>query len=214
MLFNGWVIFPCVYVPQLSYPFVCRWTSRLLPCPGNCKQCARGFLLRIQLRHQGSPIEDPAELNNKWIGKITYFFKYSSGESHLTGKQHGRCRPAQGPVLNTPATHPNVSSLGHSCGGQLERGRWDEQIETHLRRQFLNQQKSALRHLRKNIKEDSGVFPCEYHTMDPTRLLELLSRSKEWPQARYKRTPPSLFLFSKLMYYCMGCVGPSLQHAI
>ena len=25
---------PCVYIPQLSYPFVCRWTSRLLPCPG------------------------------------------------------------------------------------------------------------------------------------------------------------------------------------
>ena len=22
----------------LSYPFVCRWTSRLLPCPGYCKQ--------------------------------------------------------------------------------------------------------------------------------------------------------------------------------
>ena len=29
----------CVYVPQLSYPFVCRWTSRLLPYPGFCKQC-------------------------------------------------------------------------------------------------------------------------------------------------------------------------------
>ena len=28
-----------MYVPQLSYPFVCRWTSRLLSCPGYCKQC-------------------------------------------------------------------------------------------------------------------------------------------------------------------------------
>ena len=37
--FNGWVIFYCVYVPQLSYPFVCQWTSRLLPCPGYYKQC-------------------------------------------------------------------------------------------------------------------------------------------------------------------------------
>ena len=27
------------YVPQLSYPFVCWWTSRLLPCPGYYKQC-------------------------------------------------------------------------------------------------------------------------------------------------------------------------------
>ena len=33
ILFNSWVIFHCVYVPQLSYPFVCQWTSRFLPCP-------------------------------------------------------------------------------------------------------------------------------------------------------------------------------------
>ena len=31
-------ILHCVYVPQLSYPFVCWWTSRLLPCPAYCKQ--------------------------------------------------------------------------------------------------------------------------------------------------------------------------------
>ena len=37
--FNGWVIFRCAYVPQLSYPFVCQWASRLLPSPGYCKQC-------------------------------------------------------------------------------------------------------------------------------------------------------------------------------
>ena len=38
-LFNGWVILHCVYVPQLSYPFICWWASRLLPCPGYYKQC-------------------------------------------------------------------------------------------------------------------------------------------------------------------------------
>ena len=27
------------YIPQLSYPFICWWTSRLLPCPGYYKQC-------------------------------------------------------------------------------------------------------------------------------------------------------------------------------
>ena len=118
-----------------------------------------------------------------------HIFKDSSGGSHLTGKQHRRRRPAQGPVLNTPATHADISSTALSRGGQLERGRWDERIEARLRRQFLNQQKTALRHLRKSMKEDSGVFPCEYHTMDSTRLLESLSRSKEWTQARYKGTP-------------------------
>ena len=34
--FNGWVIFHCVFVLQLSYPFICQWTSRLL---SYCKQC-------------------------------------------------------------------------------------------------------------------------------------------------------------------------------
>ena len=38
ILLNSWVIFHCVYVPQLSYPFVCQWISRLLPCPSYCKQ--------------------------------------------------------------------------------------------------------------------------------------------------------------------------------
>ena len=39
ILFNSWVILHCVYVPQLSYPFICWWTSRLFPCPGYYKQC-------------------------------------------------------------------------------------------------------------------------------------------------------------------------------
>ena len=39
ILFNGWVIFHGVYVPQLPDPFICWWASRLLPCPGYYKQC-------------------------------------------------------------------------------------------------------------------------------------------------------------------------------
>ena len=39
IIFNSWVIFHGVYEPQLPYPFICWWTSRLLPCPGYCKQC-------------------------------------------------------------------------------------------------------------------------------------------------------------------------------
>ena len=39
ILFNGSVILHCVYVPQLSYPFICWCTSRLFPCPGYYKQC-------------------------------------------------------------------------------------------------------------------------------------------------------------------------------
>ena len=32
-------VFYSVYVPWLSYPFICQWTSRLLPCPNYCKIC-------------------------------------------------------------------------------------------------------------------------------------------------------------------------------
>ena len=34
-----WLTFHCIYVPQLFYPFICQWTSRLLPCSSYCKQC-------------------------------------------------------------------------------------------------------------------------------------------------------------------------------
>jgi len=37
--FYSWVIFHCVYVPQLPDPLICWWTSRLFPCPSCCKQC-------------------------------------------------------------------------------------------------------------------------------------------------------------------------------
>ena len=33
------MIFHCVYVPQLLYPFICQWISRLLPCSSHCTQC-------------------------------------------------------------------------------------------------------------------------------------------------------------------------------
>ena len=33
----GWVVFCCICVPHLLYPFICGWTFRLLPCLGPCK---------------------------------------------------------------------------------------------------------------------------------------------------------------------------------
>ena len=32
-----WLIFHCIYVSHLLYPFICQWALRLLPCPGYCK---------------------------------------------------------------------------------------------------------------------------------------------------------------------------------
>ena len=38
VLFHGRVIFHCLYVPHLPYPFTCQWTSRSVPHPGYYKQ--------------------------------------------------------------------------------------------------------------------------------------------------------------------------------
>ena len=38
-----------VYVPQLSYPFICWWTSRLLPCPGYVKSAVMNIGVHVSL---------------------------------------------------------------------------------------------------------------------------------------------------------------------
>ena len=35
----GWAIFHCIYIAHLTYPFICQWTFRLLPCLGYGKLC-------------------------------------------------------------------------------------------------------------------------------------------------------------------------------
>jgi len=48
--FYSWVIFHCVYVSQLPYPFICWWTSRLLPCPSFVNSAAMnmGYMCLFQ----------------------------------------------------------------------------------------------------------------------------------------------------------------------
>ena len=40
ILFNGWVIFHCIYVPHLLYPLLCQWTFRRLPRLDYSKPCS------------------------------------------------------------------------------------------------------------------------------------------------------------------------------
>ena len=42
-----WNVRSWVYVPQLSYPFICWWTSRLLLCPGYYKQCCDEWIRKL-----------------------------------------------------------------------------------------------------------------------------------------------------------------------
>ena len=50
--FNDWVLFHCVYVPYLFYPFLYLWTFRLLPCLDYCKQyCDEHWGTCILLNH-------------------------------------------------------------------------------------------------------------------------------------------------------------------
>ena len=56
-------MFHCVYVPQLSYPVICWWTSRLLLCPGCCKQCCD--------EHWGTRVPPPFFAWLTLIGSLT-----------------------------------------------------------------------------------------------------------------------------------------------
>ena len=46
---NAFLLFHCVYVPLLSNPFICQWTSRLLPCPSYCKHTAMNIGVHVPL---------------------------------------------------------------------------------------------------------------------------------------------------------------------
>ena len=86
ILFNSRLIFHCVYVAQLSYPFICQWTSRLLPCPSYCKQCPAYSYKAFSTIHPGSPPSlllapelwtqraPPACLGLFWTGFVGGFF--------------------------------------------------------------------------------------------------------------------------------------------
>ena len=50
--------------PQLTYPFICWWTSRLLPCPGYYQQCCDGTFLELI----------PRAVDRRW----SFCFEYTS----------------------------------------------------------------------------------------------------------------------------------------
>ena len=100
--FNGWVILHCVYVPQLSYPFVCWWTSRLLPCPGCYKQCCNEHwgthvsfnqcFNKPSRWHSGkeSACQYRRPRFDPWVGKIPWRRKWQSTSVFLPRKSHGQ----------------------------------------------------------------------------------------------------------------------------
>ena len=49
ILFNGWVIFHCIYVPHL-YPFLCWWTFVLLPCLGCCNSASMNMGVHLSFQ--------------------------------------------------------------------------------------------------------------------------------------------------------------------
>ena len=68
-------ILHCVYVPQLSCPFICWWTSRLLPCPGYCKQCCD--------EHWGTSVSFHSGFlsvyDQQWDAALIFYLVKSSG---------------------------------------------------------------------------------------------------------------------------------------
>ena len=45
--FYNWVVFHCMYVPILVYPFICQWTLKLLIYLGYCNSGAMNILVHV-----------------------------------------------------------------------------------------------------------------------------------------------------------------------
>ena len=112
-------MFHGIYVPQLSYPFICWWTSRLLPCPGFDKQCssALGYTCLFQFWFPWCVCPVVGLLGRMEV--LFYFFpiifiswrlitlQYCSGFCHMTQQSHFWAYTLRKPELKE--THvPNV----------------------------------------------------------------------------------------------------------
>ena len=84
-----------MYVPQLSYPFICWWTSRLLPCPGYYKQCCdEQWGTRVSFNSDFLSVY--AQQWDCWIIRMIYVFKSQISKSPfplLLNREHNNYYP-------------------------------------------------------------------------------------------------------------------------
>ena len=126
ILFNGWVIFHGVYVPQLPYPFFCWWASRLLPCSGYYKQCCdEHWGARVSFRSGFLSVD--AQEWDCWVIRQFYFqfFKASPRCSPQWLCSFGRCAVLIG---TSGISHASYQWCISSTTGLLRRGRAEHSL--------------------------------------------------------------------------------------
>ena len=73
VLFYGWVIFHCIYVPQLLYPFIYWWTLRLNAHLCYCKQHCNEHTMHILLNSCFGFLWTYTQKWNLWVIRQFHF---------------------------------------------------------------------------------------------------------------------------------------------
>ena len=89
------LIFHCICVPHLLYPFICWWTSRLLPCPQVSRSVVSDSVAPWTTAHQAS-----LSMTNSWS-----LLKLMSIESVMPSSHFIFCCP----LLLLPSVFPSIS---------------------------------------------------------------------------------------------------------
>ena len=134
-------IFCCIQVLQLLYPFICQWTSRLLPCPSYGKQCCnehRGICAFFSFGFLRVYAQQWASLEAQTVKKLSTMWETWVQSPSWEDPRRREWQPT--PVFFPEEFHGQRSLVSYSPWGHKELDMAEQLTHTHIHTwQFYSQ---------------------------------------------------------------------------